>query len=70
MVSAEHLAESFSIGALTMPRLHRRRLGNITYRLGRKLHVNPSTESFVNDPEADAMLTRQRRAPFIVPVKV
>ncbi|MGO9597347.1 MAG: hypothetical protein ACLP7Q_04935 [Isosphaeraceae bacterium] len=53
-----------------MPRLHRRRLGNITYRLGRKLHVNPSTESFVNDPEADAMLTRQRRAPFIVPVKV
>ena len=28
-------------------------LGNIAYRLGRKLHVNPSTESFVNDSEAD-----------------
>ena len=45
-------------------------LGNIAYRLGRKLHVNPATESFVNDPEADAMLTREYRAPFVVPVKV
>ena len=38
-------------------------LGNIAYRLGRKLHINPSTESFVNDAEADAMLTRDYRAP-------
>jgi predicted dehydrogenase len=45
-------------------------LGNIAYRLGRKLHINPSTESFVNDSEADAMLTRQYRAPFVVPAKV
>ena len=45
-------------------------LGNIAYRLGRKLHINPSTESFVNDPEADAMLTREYRAPFVVPTKV
>ena len=45
-------------------------LGNIAYRLGRKLHVNPSTESFVNDSEADAMLTREYRAPFVVPTKV
>jgi len=45
-------------------------LGNIAYRLGRKLHVNPSTESFVNDSEADAMLTREYRAPFVVPAKV
>jgi predicted dehydrogenase len=45
-------------------------LGNIAYRLGRKLHINPSTESFVNDPEADAMLTREYRAPFVVPAKV
>lgn len=42
-------------------------LGNIAYRLGRKLQINPSTESFVNDAEADAMLTRKYRAPFIVP---
>jgi len=45
-------------------------LGNIAYRLGRKLHVNPSSESFVNDPEADAMLTRKYRAPYVVPEKV
>jgi predicted dehydrogenase len=45
-------------------------LGNIAYRLGRKLHINPSSESFVNDPEADAMLTREYRAPFVVPSKV
>jgi predicted dehydrogenase len=45
-------------------------LGNIAYRLGRKLHINPSTESFVNDPEADAMLTRNYRKPFVVPEKV
>jgi predicted dehydrogenase len=45
-------------------------LGNIAYRLGRKLHINPSTESFVNDAEADAMLTRKYRAPFVVPTTV
>jgi len=45
-------------------------LGNISYRLGRKLPINPATESFVNDSEADAMLTRDYRAPFIVPAKV
>ena len=45
-------------------------LGNIAYRLGRKLHINPSTESFVNDSEADALLTREYRAPFVVPARV
>jgi predicted dehydrogenase len=45
-------------------------LGNISYRLGRKLQINPSSESFVNDAEADGMLTREYRAPFIVPTKV
>ena len=43
---------------------------HIAYRLGRKLHINPSTESFVSDHEADAMLTREYRAPFVVPSKV
>ena len=33
-------------------------LGNIAYRLGRKLRVDPSRESFVDDTDADAMLTR------------
>jgi predicted dehydrogenase len=42
-------------------------LGNIAYRLGRKLHVNPSTETFVDDAAADAMLTRNYRDGFKVP---
>jgi predicted dehydrogenase len=42
-------------------------LGNIAYKLGRKLHVNPSTESFVDDAQADALLTRKYRKGFEVP---
>ena len=42
-------------------------LGNIAYQLDRKLHINPSTESFVNDPEADTHLTRTYRDDFKVP---
>jgi len=42
-------------------------LGNIAQRLGRKLHINPSTESFVDDAQADAMLTRPYRDGFRVP---
>jgi predicted dehydrogenase len=45
-------------------------LGNIAYKLGRKLTINPSTESFVGDSEADAMLTRAYRKPFVVPETV
>ncbi len=45
-------------------------LGNIAYRLGRKLAINTSAESFLNDAEADRMLTRPYRAPFVVPEKV
>lgn len=44
-------------------------LGNIAYKLGRKLQIDVSTESFVNDPEANAMLTRPYRAGFEVPAK-
>jgi hypothetical protein len=42
-------------------------LVNIAYRLGRKLQINPSTESFVGDARADAMLTRRYRKGFEVP---
>jgi hypothetical protein len=45
-------------------------LGNIAYRLGRKLHIGTTSESFINDPEADAMLTRDYRAPFFVPARI
>ena len=42
-------------------------LGNIAYRLNRVLEFDPSTEKFVNDKEADKMLTRDYRAPYIIP---
>jgi predicted dehydrogenase len=46
-------------------------LANISYRLGRELQFNGAAEKFVNDPEADAMLTRKEyRKPYIVPDKV
>ena len=45
-------------------------LGNIAYRLDRVLTFNPSAETFVNDPEADEMLTRNYRGEFVVPNKV
>lgn len=42
-------------------------LGNIAYRLGRQLKFDPKTEKFVNDSEADSLLTREYRKPFVVP---
>lgn len=37
------------------------------FRLGAALEFNPTTESFVGRPDADLMLTREYRAPFVVP---
>ena len=45
-------------------------LGNISYRLGRTLTFDPKSERFVGDSEADAMLTRDYRAPYTVPTAV
>jgi hypothetical protein len=45
-------------------------LGNISYRLGRRLKFDPSGETFVGDSEANALLTRDYRKPFIVPQQV
>lgn len=45
-------------------------LGNIAYRLGRRLKFDPATESFPDDSEANALLTREYRKPFIVPEQV
>jgi predicted dehydrogenase len=45
-------------------------LGNISYRLGRTLNFDATKMAIVGDPEANKMLTRNYRAPFIVPAKV
>ena len=45
-------------------------LANVSYRAGRKLHFDPKAEKFVGDKEADTLLTREYRSPFVVPDKV
>ena len=45
-------------------------LANISYRVGRSLKFNGAQEKFVNDREADALLTRVYRAGYVVPATV
>jgi len=45
-------------------------LGNISYRLNRQLQFDPKAGRFTGDDQANAMLTRSYRAPFVVPEKV
>ena len=45
-------------------------LGNISYRTGRRLLFDAQTESFPNDAEANAYLSRDYRSPWTVPEKV
>lgn len=42
---------------------------NGQYRLGKKLIIDARKESFVKDREANRLLTREYRAPFVVPKK-
>ena len=45
-------------------------LANISYRLGRSFDFDPQTMQAVNDPEANRMLTKDYRKPFVLPDKV
>lgn len=45
-------------------------LGNIAFRLNRRLDFDPKTEQFPGDSEANQMLTRRYREPFVVPDQV
>ena len=45
-------------------------MANISYRLKRELRIEGTgmkLEKFVNDPEADAMLTSNYRSPYLMP---
>ena len=46
------------------------KLEESTYCLGRKLTYDAAAEKFVGDPEADKLLTRPYRQPFVVPEQV
>jgi len=45
-------------------------LANISYRLGRSLDFDPVKQKFINDSQANKMLKRKYRKPFVVPEKV
>ena len=45
-------------------------LANISYKLNRKLTFKGKYEKFANDPEADMMLSRNYRKPYVVPEQV
>ncbi len=45
-------------------------LTKATYTLGAKLAFDPEKEKFVENPQANALLTRPPRPPFVVPEKV
>src|SRR5690606_1097742 len=45
-------------------------LANISYRLKRELNFMGDYEKFANDPEADLMLTRSYRPPYVIPNEV
>ena len=45
-------------------------LGKAKYRMGRALKFDPKTEQFIGDDEADKLLTREYRKPYVVPDEV
>jgi predicted dehydrogenase len=45
-------------------------LGNISYRVGRELRFDPAKMQFVGDAEANKLLTREYRKPYVVPDRV
>ena len=55
------------VGVLSASLCH---LANISYRVGRKLQFDPASWSFPDHGEASKLLTREYRAPYIVPDKV
>ena len=45
-------------------------LANLSWRTGRMIHFDPKTEKCIGDEEANKLLTRNYRAPYVVPNKV
>ncbi len=46
------------------------KLDGNTYQLGRVLHIDPDAEKFIGDDQANQLLTRPYREPFVVPEQV
>ena len=63
----EDLNCDIEVGHLSAALCH---MANISYRVGRKLLFDNKSETFPGDHEANKMLTRKYREPFVVPDKV
>ncbi len=63
----ETLNAEIEEGAMSCTLMH---LANVSYRVGRTLHWDEKTWSVKGDAEANKLLTRPYRAPYIVPEKV
>ncbi|HYM11618.1 MAG TPA: Gfo/Idh/MocA family oxidoreductase [Bryobacterales bacterium] len=61
------LHADIEIGARSAAFCH---LANISYRVGRRLRIAPATGRFLGDDEANALLTRDYRKPYVVPESV
>jgi len=59
----KELTAEIEIGAISAALCH---LANISYRVGRKLQWDAAKNKFVNDAEADKLLTRDYRKPYVV----
>ena len=65
--NAKDLNADVAVGVLAADLAH---LANISYRVGKKLKFDPQTMTFPGEPDANRLLTRVYRAPYIVPEKV
>ena len=63
----ETLRAEIEEGAASTVLVH---LGNISYRLGRTVYFDETTMTCKGDAEANKMLTRDYRKPYVVPEKV
>jgi predicted dehydrogenase len=63
----EDLHAEIEIGAASTVLVH---LANISYRVGRTIHFDSNTMTCTGDAEANKLITRVYRKPFVVPEKV
>ena len=63
----QDLHADISEGYLSSAMCH---LGNISYRLGRTVMFDSHSERFVNDEQANGLLSRRYRPPFVIPENV
>ncbi len=65
--NVKNLSADIAIGVASADLVH---MANLSYRLGRKLTFDAAASQFVGDADANRMMTRKYRPPYVVPDKV